>query len=219
MERNSINFINTITPVLEEMYYLSRNQQFNHAVQEIRLKNRIIPKKNLPNFLISEKLNQEEILSYLSFKNDVGIIASKCRLSESKHIGDFLYSLEFYIVTGDLKSWFDLLTNPYPDLVLKSENGKIWIGFSDFDTDLGQITQAMKWRWDDIKSLMETKAGKKLRSSKDFPEKIKILTLLEKFNPDKVEQKLKLLNYNPNTLADLIRMKVESERRIKDSFR
>jgi len=149
-----------IDPIVEEVWYLAQNEEFQKVLARIRKRYHIDPEKvRLNRSAFYKSLEFSELLSYE--KSVYQEIILRCRGIMSQHEYEFVNCLKHYIDTGKLVSMSQgKLSAPYPRINIYPVKTKVVITvYADFDTTNTQITDLIKSKKEDIRK-EQKKLGK-----------------------------------------------------------
>lgn len=107
-------FPDNIRPVIEEMYWLSQNEAFQKDAARFRQKWCVFEDKELRG--LKETRDVQEIKERgKGFQK----IFSRCRLYNTRDAGEFYHLLHHYLVTGELKNYYDRSPRGLPPVAIE----------------------------------------------------------------------------------------------------
>lgn len=216
--------------IVEEMGYLSNNDEFIKATENIRVKNGL-PTDGLKESIISfeathYKTPNEKIQAFMQLSQDISELAKRCRAYKSKHIADFTALLNGYVFYNKIRPLADVMSAALPDFDIDTSSGRPVLHITlDFDTNLKEIVKILEINQPKIKQAQEKVGGKYLKPAKYFNSNIEIWNLWAKNNKTVPEILDMVDNHEINNVSDevwsepgLHKIIERTASRIKSSF-
>lgn len=207
-----------LTPVVEEVWYLTHNKSFLSEVKEIRIRYDI-PLNGVPNIKDwrEKHWSIDKIENMQSFQKEIVRLESKSRIGKSKHFHELWYYLHQYVLTNHLSEIYENAELvPLPNIEIENVQNKVTVTlWLDYDAGKGEINKLISGSWRKIRQAQKELAGELLEPSLGFEFKSKIW---EENQVEKISEEDLEIEYPDLSKYELRKLIKRMNQRIASSF-
>jgi hypothetical protein len=204
--------------LVEEIYWLSKNEIFNRCLKEFR-KTYQIPHHGLKNEDVQAWLEKESPDESINFEHDLMRIAKKCRGYSTNYVADFLNTLRMFFLTNRLNIWSDKVSKALPDIKIERVGRKIKLEILIMsNTRLSDVDRRIRMEKRHIKRLQRSIT--KTYAIKDAPNFVmnaKVWEMKEK-GSDLNEIVEKFQNQMNNDVQNVYKLLARLQKNIENTF-